>query len=439
MNLKALQSVISNVHTVAQQQANVAINQSLTMRNWLIGCYIVEYEQNGSDRQKYGSKVLELIAENAIKKNIKGLSETNLKLFRRFYFLYPQLHEMSTFGVNNSLFPIRQTPSAELEIKNKSKKNILTPSIRQTPSAELMVLEKKWHSPASILIEKLSYSHFVELIRIEDGYQRLFYELQSIKENWSVQNLKRAINTDLFTRTGLSKNKEGIIKKLKKDLPLTIEETIRNPLNLEFLGLPEKNEYSELDFETAIIQHLQEFISELGKGFCFEARQKRIMIGNKHYFVDLVFYHRILKCHILFELKTDGVMHEAVGQMNYYLNYYSKHEKQKNDNAPIGIILHTNDDDAEVEFALGNINNKMFVTKYKVALPSKLVLKRFIEKDLQKFYAMLDDKIETELPKPTIRTSKKEIIKTHEKSASIKPKKLIVQTANSKLEKNIKK
>jgi predicted nuclease of restriction endonuclease-like (RecB) superfamily len=423
MNLKALQSSISNVHTVAQQHANVAINQSLTLRNWLIGCYIVEYEQNGSDRQKYGSNLLERLAEFAASKNMKGLSETNLKLFRRFYFLYPQLNDLAANENVNMPFPIRQTPSAELLGKTKNVSSLNVVSIRQTPSAELMVLEKKWQSPSKLIIEKLSYSHLVELLRIEDGFQRLFYELQSIKENWSVQDLKRAINTNLYTRTGLSKNKEGIIKKLKKDLPLTVEETIRNPLNLEFLGLSEKNEYSEADFESAIIQHLQQFISELGKGFCFEARQKRITISNKHYYVDLVFYHRILKCHILFELKTDGLMHEAVGQMNYYLNYYSKHEKQKNDNPPIGIILHTNEDDTEVEFALGNINNKMFVTKYKVALPSKLLLKRFIEKDLQNFYAMLDSNESNQRKNKTIKTNLPKIKSVNKKPIANKTSK----------------
>jgi predicted nuclease of restriction endonuclease-like (RecB) superfamily len=370
MNLKALQSLIDNVHSVAQRQANVAINQALTLRNWLIGYYIVEYEQNGNDRQKYGAKVLELIADFAIKKGIKSLSISNLKYYRQFYFHYPSIGQMAS---------------------GQFKNNILT-SISQMPSGQFENIKHELSLAPDILINKLSFSHFVELFRVDDALQKTFYELQCIKENWSVQDLKRAINTNLYARTGLSKNKVGIIKKLKKDIPLTIEELIKNPTSLEFLGLSEKKEFTENDLESAIINHLQQFISEMGKGFCFEARQKRVTIGNKHYYIDLVFYHRILKCHILIDLKTDAQMHQSAGQMNYYLNYYSKNEKQKTDNAPIGIILSANEDEAEVEYALGNLNNKIFITKYKIALPSERVLKNFIKKDLQNFYSLIKTK-----------------------------------------------
>jgi predicted nuclease of restriction endonuclease-like (RecB) superfamily len=383
MNLKALQSVISNVHTVAQQHANVAINQSLTMRNWLIGHYLVEYEQNGSDRQKYGSKVLQLIAEHAIKKNIKGLSQTTLKLCRQFFMHYPSIGQLATDQFkDHAIVLIGKTSPKQLKpstTKTKISISQLTTDQFKNDDSEIFV-------EPEILINKLSFTHFVELIRVQNSLQKTFYELQSIKENWSVQDLKRAINTNLYARTGLSKNKTSIIKKLKKDLPLTPEELIKNPYSLEFLGLSEKKEFTENDLESAIINHLQQFISEMGKGFCFEARQKRITIGNKHYYIDLVFYHRILKCHVLIDLKMDAQMHEAAGQINYYLNYYNKNERQKSDNPPIGIILSANEDDAEVEYALGNLNNKIFITKYKIALPSERVLKNFIKKDLQKFY-----------------------------------------------------
>lgn len=368
MNFKHLIKNITAIHTNAQRQVALAVNQSLTIRNWVIGQHIVEYEQNGSDRQKYGSKLLTLIATDFSKKNIKSLSLTNLKLCRQFYILYPQ---------------IGQTLSDQFK-KISSKK-----SIGQTASDQFKNEITQWDVPPQTLLDNLSFSHFVELLRVEDKMQRLFYELQTIKEGWSVKELERAIDTLLYERTSLSKNKIGIIKKLKKDIPLTPEEIIKKPYILEFLGLAEKKEFTENDLETSIINHLQQFISEMGKGFCFEARQKRISIGNKHYYIDLVFYHRILKCHILIDLKIDAQMHESAGQMNYYLNYYNKKEKQKDDNPPIGIILSANEDEAEVEYALGGLNNKIFISKYKIALPSERVLKNFIKKDLQQLYLSL--------------------------------------------------
>ncbi len=190
-----------------------------------------------------------------------------------------------------------------------------------------------------LLLSRLSYSHFIELIKFEDPLERLFYEVETIKNNWSVRELERAVNTTLYVRTGLSKNKETVIAKFKNQKPAQNVDIIRDPYFLEFLGLEERSEYSESELEQAILDHLQKFLIELGTGFCFESRQKRITFDNTHYRIDLVFYHRILKSHILIDLKIGRFDHADAGQMNIYFNYYKDNEMTDGDNPPIGLIL----------------------------------------------------------------------------------------------------
>jgi predicted nuclease of restriction endonuclease-like (RecB) superfamily len=232
-----------------------------------------------------------------------------------------------------------------------------------------------------MLLSRLTFTHFIELIRVEDPLQRLFYEVEAIKNNWSVRELKRAINTDLAVRTTLSINKEAIIGKIKNAKPATNAEIIRNPFVLEFLGLEEKPEYSESDLEQSILTHLQQFLTELGTGFCFEARQKRITFNNRHYRIDLVFYHRILKCHVLIDLKVGEFDHSDAGQMTVYLNYFKKNEMSEGDNPPIGIILCADKDEALVEYATAGMDNQFFVSKYLVKLPDKKLLENFIRNE----------------------------------------------------------
>ena len=236
--------------------------------------------------------------------------------------------------------------------------------------------------PPELLLSRLSFSHFIELIKADTPLQRIFYEVQAIKNNWGVRELNRAMNTLLFERTGLSKNKEVVIAKAKDHLPTLPMDVVKNPYFLEFLGLEEKPEYSESDLEAAIITHLQKFLIELGRGFCFEHRQKRITFDNKHYKIDLVFYNRILKCHILLDLKVGAFDHADAGQMNVYLNYYRKNEMTDGDNPPVGIILCAHKNDALVEYATTGLPQEVFVSKYLIQLPSVEELKRLIESDL---------------------------------------------------------
>jgi predicted nuclease of restriction endonuclease-like (RecB) superfamily len=220
------------------------------------------------------------------------------------------------------------------------------------------------------------------LLKIEDAFKKTFYESRAIKENWSVRELKRQIETLLFERMAKSKDKAGVLKRIQGGT-LTPDEIIKNPYVFEFLGIPEKSQYTENELETALIDNLQVFLLELGKGFCFEARQKRITVNNQHYYIDLVFYHRILKCHVLIDLKVREFAHSDAGQMNFYLNYMKENEMEKGDNPPVGIVLCTHDDKAEVKFATAGLANKLFVSRYKLQLPTENELRKFITNDVR--------------------------------------------------------
>lgn len=236
--------------------------------------------------------------------------------------------------------------------------------------------------PIEKLSDNLTFSHFIEFINLDQTQARYFYETESLKNNWSVRELKRAINSMLFERTGLSINKEAVLEKQTKQKKLVPEDIIRNPYILEFLGLEEKPEYSETDLEKAIIEHLQQFLLEAGRGFCFEARQKRITFDNTHYIIDLVFYHRILKCHVLVDLKLGEFNHADAGQMNVYLNYYKAEEKSDGDNDPIGIILCAGKNKTLVKYATGGMSEQIFVSKYMINLPQVEELERVIEDEM---------------------------------------------------------
>jgi Uncharacterized conserved protein len=352
--------LIDNVHkTHCQLQFNAqkAVNLNLTIRNWLVGCYIVEFEQNGEDRAKYGTRLLEEMAKRIKAKGIKGLDIRTLRSCRTFYNIYPQIRGLITPELQKRL-PIQ---------------------IRRSVTPELP--EEHPISPETLL-SRLSFTHFIELLRKDDPLERLFYEVETIKNNWNVKELERAINTALYIRTGLSKNKESIINKFKNQKPAQNTDIIRDPYFLEFLDLEERSEYSESELEEAILNHLQKFLIELGTGFCFEARQRRITFDNTHYRIDLVFYHRILKNHILIDLKIGKFDHADVGQMNVYLNYYKENEMSEGDNPPIGLILCGDKGEVLARYATSGMDNQLFVSKYLVKLPEKQVLEEFIKREL---------------------------------------------------------
>jgi predicted nuclease of restriction endonuclease-like (RecB) superfamily len=252
-------------------------------------------------------------------------------------------------------------------------------TIGQTVSAQLELI------PSEKLIRRLSFTHFTLLLPIDDPIKRQFYELECIKGTWSVRELNRQIKTLYYERSGLSKLPEKLSTEVQlKAEKETMFSAIKSPFTFEFLGLKSKDVVYESDVEQAIIEHLQDFILELGHGFCFEARQKRILIGSKYYFCDLVFYHRILKCHVLIDLKVDEFSHEHFGQLKTYVNYYKKEMMRADDNPPVGILLVTDKDNALVEFATADSDKDIFISKYLLELPSKEKLINFIKAEISK-------------------------------------------------------
>lgn len=358
MKFEQLITAISQTHDYLQQKAVSSVNQSLTLRNWIFGFYIVEYEQEGEDRAQYGQQLLKTIASKT-SKNIKGMNDRYLRDCRQFYNTYPQIIELA----NKLALPEEIWRSVTPKLKSREK-------------------EEATGVNPELLVSRLSYTHIIELTKETEPLKRLFYEMQAIKGNWSVRELERQRGSLLYERTGLSKNKEKLIELTNdKALALTPEDIIRDPYIFEFLGLKQQEVLEEAELEAALLNHLQEFLLELGKGFCLEARQKRITIDNEHHYVDLVFYHRILKCHVLIELKTRKFNHGDAGQMNFYLNYFQDQEMGIGDNPPIGILLCTEKGVSTAKYATGGMNNNFFVSKYKTVLPSEEELKKELEKE----------------------------------------------------------
>lgn len=377
LDIESLVTSIKKTHNVLLKHAKTTIDKCLTIRNWLFGYYLVQYEQNGSDRAKYGEQVLETVSAYLKRLKVPSTSVTNLRLYRQFYRAYPQ---------------IRQTLSGELPlIKNGALKEEMV-MIHQTVSDEFSndiqaQKNRSLYIPGEKLLASLSFSHFVELTKIDDLYKRAFYEMETIKSQWGVRELKRQMNSMYYERLGLSKNKKKLLALVEnKPAKRTIEDEVKDPYIFEFLGAKMRNIYLENDLRDALTNKLQDFILELGKGFCFEDRNKKILIGDTYYWVDLVFFHRILRCNILFEIKLKKFTHKDAGQLNAYLNYYKKYEMNEGDNPPIGILLCADKDHALVEFSLAGMDNKMFVSKYKLELPSQEELQQFVETELKELY-----------------------------------------------------
>ncbi len=388
MKLDNLLKQINLLDNGLKNEANKAVNQLLTIRNWLIGYYIVMYEQNSDYRAKYGEKLLQTLSE---KLDRKGLSYRNLKLFRQFYQTFPEIGQLLTAQSSNLALPIWQTVSALLENNFQTPDNEYVNTLK-TKSEQFNDLEQtdklstEFSEEAKLLsskmLQSLSFSHITLLLPLDNRLQRAFYAIEAIKGVWSVSELKRQINSLLFERSGLSKKPKLLIDQINKNLNAETKSTlVKDVYTFEFLGLPIKNAVEETELETALLEHLREFILELGNGFCLEARQKRILIGDEYFFIDLVFYHRLLKCHVLIELKVESFNHANAGQLNTYLNYYKQEVKQKDDNDPIGILMVAGKNDTLVEYAIAGMDENLFVSKYLLQLPSKQKLEAFLKKE----------------------------------------------------------
>jgi len=317
---KTLLDRIGQTYVNHKTRAINLVNREILQAYWTIGQYIVEFEQAGKIKAEYGKQLLIQLAKDLRSTHGKGFSRTNLVYMRLFYLKYQKSQTVS---------------------------------------------------------DQLSWSHYVELLSISDDLERTFYEKQAVIENWSIRELKRQKKTALFHRLALSKDKEGILEMAKDGHRIsTPDDLLKDPFVFEFLGLAERSLFTESELEKRLLNKLQQFLLELGKGFAFIGRQYRITLNNRHFRVDLVFYHRILKCFVLIDLKVDKLQHHDIGQMNMYINYFKTEENMEDDNDPIGIILTTDKDEVLVEYATGGMTNQLFISKYQIYLPDKALLEQ---------------------------------------------------------------
>ena len=339
-NTDLLKKAIELLHS-ARQQVVRQVNLTMVQTYFEIGRMIVEEEQQGKDRAEYGKNLLKELSKVLTKEFGKGFSVDNLENMRRFYLIY---------GKSETLSRISSTAISETTSRKLKQERFI-----------------------------LSWSHYLKLMRIDGENERKFYEIESAKNNWSVRELDRQYDSALFTRLTLSRNKDEVQKLSEKGLTLEKpKDAIKDPYILEFIGLPEKSAYSESDLEQGIIDKLEHFLLELGTGFTFVARQKRISFDDKHFHIDLVFYNRILKCFVLIDLKIGELKHQDIGQMQMYVNYYDREVRLADENKTIGIVLCQNKSEAVVEYTLPENNEQIFASKYKTVLPSKEELKLLI-------------------------------------------------------------
>lgn len=366
-----LTSIIQTTHDAALSSAVKAINRMQTMRNWLIGYYIVEYEQHGKDRAEYGAKLLKKLEERV---NRKGMTRNTFQSARNFYRMYPQIIE--NFQINKGA---SMSCKSYMDTTNKISD---TESIDNQSNGICPTVSCKFQTSGKTIISKLSYSHMYEIMKVSDPLARYFYEQECIKCTWSVRELRRQISTNLYVRAGISANPDKLLSLPSVQGHDSAELQIRQPFTFEFLGLKAQDIVDEHDLEEALISHLQEFILELGKGFCFESRQKRIIIDDEYYYPDLVFYNRILHCGVIIELKNEEFSYENFGQLNAYVSHYRENEMQPGDNPPIGILLCTRKGKKMVEYALAGMDNQLFVSTYMLQLPDKKTLEDFLRRQL---------------------------------------------------------
>ena len=395
MNFESLVGRINQVQDVLQAQAAHAVNLALTARNWLVGYYIVEFEQHGEDRAKYGDKLINRLAKEI---NRKGFEPRSLRLYRRIYLVYPQLGtEIGSYLHNNSLgIPnasgnsIWQSATAKLQTSENQ-----ADEIWQSAIAKL----EEWSTPADWLFNKLNYTSLAYLTSIEDPLKRAFYEQETIRGCWTVRELDRQVSSQYYERMGLSKDKKALQKLAVKDAQqLAPRDILHNPVTLEFLGLESQDVYTETKLESYILNHLQAFLLEMGRGFCFEARQKRILIDQDYFKADLIFYHRILKCHVIIDLKIDRFRHEYASQLNLYMNYYKHEVMQEDDNPPIGLLLCTDYGVTTVQYATEGLSQNLFVSKYRLQLPSEDDIKQYLLENIseEKFKELKEEEENSE-------------------------------------------
>ena len=355
MSYQAVFGDVSKIIDAARDSAARSVNSAMTAAYWLIGHRIVEFEQSGEKRAEYGIALLERLAEDLTGRFGRGFSRQNIQNMRLFYLSYPPGR-------------IRQTPSGKLPVTHRQ-------LIRQTPSGTSEAASAEVGFDDLLAAFPLPWSAYVRLLSVRNGSAREFYESEALRGGWSVRQLDRQISSLFYERTALSKNRAAMLTREKKALSedlVRTEEEIKDPFVLEFLDL--KDEYSESELEEALIRHLETFLMELGDDFCFIGRQKRLRVGNQWYRLDLLFFHRGLRCLVVIDLKIGSFTHADAGQMHFYLNYVRDNWVREGENPPIGLILCSEKDEALARYALDGLPNKVMAAEYRIALPEEAIL-----------------------------------------------------------------
>ena len=355
---------VSSIIDAARRSATRSVNAVMTAAYWMIGQHIVEFEQSGEERAEYGTALIKRLAEDLTQRFGRGFSRQNIQQMRLFYLSYPPEQILQALSGESGQSPqslICQTPSGKFD----------------TTYTEVRLKEL-------IAVFPLPWSAYVRLLSVKNINAREFYETEALRGGWSISQLNRQINSQFYERTALSKNKAAMLTKGQKaqpEDPVLPEEEIKDPFVLEFLDL--KDEYSESDLEEALISHLETFLMELGGDFCFMGRQKRLRVGDEWYRVDLLFYHRRLRCLVVIDLKLGKFTHVDAGQMNLYLNYTREHWTHEDENPPVGLILCSQKDEAVARYALEGLSNKVMAAEYRTALPDEELLAAEIDRTRQ--------------------------------------------------------
>jgi len=367
-NYQGLVADLSRLLEDAGRVSARAVNSVMTATYWELGRRIVEFEQGGEKRAGYGEGLIDRLADDLSRRFGRGFSYPNLSKFRQFYLAYSDKLILSTSS--------RESPAAIL--------STLSIESSQAESSRGQLGGTSVQSQQLARAFPLPWSHYVRLLSVKNDAARHFYETEALRGGWSVRQLDRQIATIFYERTALSRNKTAMLTKGAKARPedrVEADEEIKDPLVLEFLNL--KDEYSESDLEEALLRHLEKFLLELGDNFAFVGRQRRLRIGEEWYRVDLLFYHRKLRCLVVIDLKIGKLTHADAGQMHVYLNYARKHWMQEGENPPVGLILCSKPDDALAKYALEGLPNKVLAREYKLALPDEKALSAELEKSRQ--------------------------------------------------------
>lgn len=389
VDFESLVKHIQHASEALRQDARLVINRNVTTRAWLTGFYIVEYEQHGNDRAKYGDKLLKRLAERL---DDKSWSQTSLKNARAFYLTFPEISHtvisylVKHFGKSQALPDLLQLPDSQMLEKSQSLPDFFEPvpaaaEVSKDGFAMLTANGDVMPVP-QMVFDRLSYTHIAILAYINDPLKRAFYAIEAMRGPWSYRELQRQIDSNYYERSGWSKKPELLSKKVndKAEKP-TFRDELKSHYVFEFLGLAAKNVIEEDALEQSLIDHFEEFMLELGMGFCLEARQKKLLIDDRYFKADLVFYHRILKMHCIVELKGHRLDYADMAQLNMYLEYYRRHYMQPDDNPPVGLLLCTEYGQEMVEYVTPNMDPNLFVAQYELQLPSKEKMKEFLMKE----------------------------------------------------------